>query len=165
MGFETAIARVLTNEGGYVNDPADPGGETQWGISKRSYPNLDIKNLTRDQAVVIYKRDFWDRVSADKLPPLLQFQALDFAVNCGIETAVRKVQLAAGVTDDGHFGPVSFAAITAMPAVALTMRFFAEELDYRRKLSNWPKYGAGWTARVAADLRYAAIDFITGATV
>lgn len=164
MGFELCVSRVLGNEGGYVNDPNDPGGETNWGISKRAYPNLDIKSLTRNDAIAIYRRDFWDRISADKLPALLQFQALDFAVNCGIETAVRKVQAAAGVADDGHFGPVSFAAITAMHPVVLTLRFLAEELDYRRKLSGWPRYGGGWTARVANDMRLAAIDFTTGAT-
>jgi lysozyme family protein len=164
MGFETCIARVLGNEGGYVNDPADPGGETQWGISKRAYPMLDIKSLSRNSAIAIYRRDFWERISADKLPPLLQFQVLDFAVNCGIETAVRKVQSAVGVADDGHFGPVSLAAVAAMSAVALTFKFLAEELDYRRKLSGWPRYGAGWTARVANDMRFAATDYTTGVT-
>ena len=57
--FKLAIPRVITNEGGYVNDPDDPGGETHWGISKRSYPSLDIKNLTEDEAVAIYLKDFW----------------------------------------------------------------------------------------------------------
>ncbi len=163
MSFDVSIARVLGNEGGYVNDPDDPGGETQWGISKRSYPMLDIRTLTRDSAIAIYRRDFWERISADQLPVMLQFLVLDFAVNCGVETAVRKVQAAAGVADDGHFGPVSFAAIKAMAPTVLTLRFLAEELDYRRKLKGWPKYGAGWTARVANDMRLAAIDF-TGAT-
>lgn len=164
MSFDTSIARVLGNEGGYVNDPNDPGGETQWGISKRSYPTVDIEGLTRDSAIGIYRRDFWDRAHADLLPPLLQFQALDFAVNCGVETAVRKLQAAAGVADDGHWGPVTAAAIKSMPAVALTFRFLAEELDYRRKLAGWPRYGAGWTARVANNMRLAAIDFLGGAT-
>ena len=160
MSFDISINRLLGNEGGYVNDPADPGGETNWGISKRSYPNVNIKALTRDGAIAIYRADFWNRVNADQLPALLQFQALDFAVNCGIDTAVRKLQAAAGVADDGHWGPLTRAAIAAMPAPALAFRFFAEELDYRRKLSGWPRYGAGWTARVANDLRFAATDYL-----
>jgi lysozyme family protein len=160
VSFDISINRLLGNEGGYVNDPADPGGETNWGISKRSYPNVNIKALTRDGAVAIYRADFWNRINADALPALLQFQALDFAVNCGIETAVRKVQAAAGVADDGHWGPVTRAAVAAMPPVALVLRFFAEELDYRRKLSGWPRFGAGWTARVANDLRFAAADYL-----
>uniref|UniRef100_UPI0039E582BF glycosyl hydrolase 108 family protein n=1 Tax=Klebsiella pneumoniae TaxID=573 RepID=UPI0039E582BF len=60
--FDDLIGRVLGHEGGYVNDPRDPGGETQFGISKRAYPNVDIKGLTRETAISIYKRDFWDRV-------------------------------------------------------------------------------------------------------
>ena len=60
--FETAINRILSHEGGYVDNPADPGGRTQWGISQRSYPNLDIKSLTRDQAIALYERDFWEPI-------------------------------------------------------------------------------------------------------
>ena len=78
--FDDFIGRVLTHEGGYVLDPRDPGGETRWGISKRSYPHVDIKNLSRESAVGIYRRDFWDRVQGDKLPRSFSFQALDAAV-------------------------------------------------------------------------------------
>lgn len=161
MTFEVAINRVLGNEGGYVNDPDDPGGETIWGVSRRSFPNFNggnFKDATREQAIELYRTEFWQKVSADSLPMLMQFQATDFAVNCGISTAIRKIQTAAGVADDGHFGPVSFAAMKAMNPAALTFRFFAEELDYRRKLSGWAKYGSGWTARVANDMRFAAVD-------
>lgn len=160
--FGDSIDRVLKSEGMYVNDPNDPGGETNWGLSKRSYPNLNIKLLTRDGAVLIYKSDFWDHVHADDLPFTLQFQVLDFAVNCGIGTAIRKLQVAAGVADDGWWGPVTVAAAKNMPEAALVCRFIAEELDYRRKLSTFPRYGNGWTARVAEDLRYAAADIIKG---
>lgn len=161
--FDVAINRVLGNEGFYSLDPDDPGGETVWGVSRRSFPNFnggDFKNATRAQAIELYRTEFWQKVSAESLPELLQFQALDFAVNCGISTAIRKVQTAAGVADDGHFGPISLAAIKAANPVALTFRFFAEELDYRRRLSGFVKYGSGWTGRVANDLRFAADDLI-----
>lgn len=161
MSFDTSIDRLLKNEGGYVNDPHDPGGETIWGVSRRSFPNFnggDFKGATRAAAIALYRAEFWDKVNAEQLPALLQFQALDFAVNCGITVAIAKMQRAAGVADDGHWGPVTRAAIGAMNPTALTFRFFAEELDYRRKLAGWPRYGDGWTARVANDLRYAAQD-------
>ncbi len=158
MSFEIAISRVLGNEGGYVNDPADPGGETQWGISKRAYPQLDIRSLTREQAVEIYRHDFWLRVHADEMPEPLQFQALDFAVNSGIETAVRKLQLAAGVADDGHWGPVTRAAVSAANPLVITLDFIAARLDFMRRLSNWPHAGSGWAGRIAQDIRYAAQD-------
>jgi len=160
MAFHDVINRVLALEGGYVNRPDDPGGETQWGISKRSYPDLDIQTLTREDAVAIYKTDFWDRVHGDELPLIVAFQALDFAVNSGIETAIRKLQVAAGVADDGHFGPATKAAITAMQPTALVLRFLAERLDFMRRLKGWPTFGAGWSGRIANDLRYAAEDLL-----
>ena len=160
MDFNTAINRILAHEGGYVNPKPsdDPGGETNWGISKRSYPDVDIKNLTRDQAIAIYKRDFWDRVHADEMPPAIAYQALDFAVNSGIETAVRKLQFAAGVADDGHWGPVTRAAVAAKPVNDLLMLYIAERMDFQRKLKNWLPNSSGWTARNAMNLRHAAQD-------
>lgn len=158
MAFSTLINRVLANEGGYVNIPDDPGGETQWGISKRSYPDLDIRALTREDAIAIYKRDFWDRCHGDELPEAVAFQALDFAVNSGVETALRKLQTAAGVADDGHWGPVTREAIAAVNPVVLCIRYLAERLDFMRKLKRWPSFSSGWAGRIAADLRYAAVD-------
>jgi lysozyme family protein len=158
MTFEKYIERVLTHEGGYVNDPKDPGGETKFGISKRSYPNLNIAALTRDEAKAIYKRDFWLRVHADELPGPVAYQALDFAVNSGIETAIRKLQAALGVADDGLWGPVTRAAVHKANAPALIMAYAAERLDFLRKLRGWVNYGSGWAGRVAENLRYGAVD-------
>jgi lysozyme family protein len=161
VSFDTAIARVLANEGGYTSGLAnDPGGETNFGISKRSYPNVDIKNLTRDGAIVIYRADFWDAVHADALPAVLQFQALDFAVNAGIGTAIRKLQAAAGVADDGHWGPVTQAKVQSIQPAALTARFLALTLAYKRKLSNWPAFCNGWVDRFVTDLQFFADDLL-----
>ena len=95
LTFDQAFDRLIGHEGGYVNDSADPGGETKFGISKRSYPNVDIKNLTREQAKTIYLRDFWQPLGEDA-HPAVKFQAFDFAVNSGIQTAVRKLQAVVG---------------------------------------------------------------------
>ena len=157
LDFDTAFARLMGNEGGYVNDPSDPGGETNWGISKRSYPDLDIKHLTRDDAKAIYKRDFWD-VLGDDTHPAIKFQVFDFAVNSGVQTAIRKLQAAIGVADDGHWGPISAAKLKSMDLNDVLMRFVAERLDFWRRLSTWPKFGAGWAGRAATDLRYSAQD-------
>lgn len=164
MDFNFAIERVLKVEGGYVNDPEDPGGETQWGISKRSYPNVDIKALTRDGAKAIYLSDFWLRVHADTMPDVLAFQALDFAVNSGIETAVRKLQAAAGVADDGHWGPITQAAVKSQSQAVLALVFMSLRLDYMRALSNWQSAGRGWAGRIATDMRYAAQDLLATST-
>lgn len=156
MDFDTAFTRLVGNEGGYVNDPRDPGGETKFGISKRSYHDVNIATLTVDGAKAIYYRDFWKPLA--DAHPAIKFQVFDFAVNSGMQTAIRKLQAAIGVADDGHWGPVSAAALQAMDVSDVIMLFVAERLDFWRKLQTWPTYGSGWAGRAATDLRYAAKD-------
>lgn len=156
MDFDTAFGRLISSEGGYVNHPNDPGGETKFGISKRAYPDVDIASLTVENAKAIYRRDFWD-VLGD-IDPALKFQIFDFAVNSGIQTAIRKLQAAIGVADDGHWGPASAAALARIKPSSAAMLYLAERIDFWRKLSTWPTFGAGWAGRAAMDLRYAAKD-------
>lgn len=85
--FGTALTHVLGWEGGYVNDPRDPGGETKYGISKRAYPAEDIKNLTVERAAELYKRDYWDLCGCGQLPPGAGLLLFDTAVNCGVKRA------------------------------------------------------------------------------
>lgn len=156
--FHTFIQRILKSEGGYVNLASDPGGETQWGISKRSYPDVDIKNLTRDGAIAIYKRDFWDVINADEIYVSTAFAALDFAVNSGISTSIRKLQTAVGAADDGHWGPHSQELMRKISEPDVGFLFLAERLEYRAKLKIFPIYGAGWNNREAMNCRYMAQD-------
>lgn len=160
MNFDIAFDRLMGNEGGYTAGVGDPGGETNWGISKRSYPDLNIKSLTREQAKAIYWHDFWLRIHADELQPAVAFQAFDFAVNSGIETAVRYLQRALGVADDGHWGPVTRAAAAATSECDIVMRFVAARIDFWTLLSGWPTQGKGWARRAAKDLRYGAEDTV-----
>lgn len=156
--FIRYMDRVLGSEGGYVNNPQDPGGETNWGIAKRSYPKVDIKRLTREQALAIYKRDFWDRLHADEIVPAFTFQLLDAAVNSGSDTAIRWMQRAAGVADDGHWGPATRAAVIATCPADLVLLFLAARLEFMTGLVKWPAFGKGWARRIAANLRFAAED-------
>jgi lysozyme family protein len=158
MNFNLAFDRIIGHEAGYVNDPNDPGGETKWGISKRSYPNLDIKNLTRDEAKKIYYYDFWMKINGEKLPDGVSYQLLDFAINSGIVTAIRYFQRALGVADDGHFGPISQLAADKMSESDMIMHILGERLDFMTKLSNWPHHGKGWARRIAKNLKYGTID-------
>lgn len=158
MNFDEAFDRLIGHEGGYTDGAGDPGGETKWGISKRSYPDLDIKNLTREDARAIYRRDFWNRIHAEHMADGVAFQLLDFAVNSGIETAIRYLQRALGVADDGHWGPVSTVAAAAMTESDAIMRLCAERLDFMTRLRNWPTASRGWARRIAQNLRYGAID-------
>src|SRR6185503_20893104 len=149
-----AFDRLLGHEGAYSNGPNDPGGETQWGLSKRSYPDLDIKALTREDARHVYQRDFWLRIHADALHDGVAFQVFDFAVHSGIETAVRYLQRAVGVADDGYWGPVSTAAAAAMSESDTIMRLNAERLEFMTRLRNWLVASRGWARRIAQNLRY-----------
>lgn len=156
--FDDFIERLLSHEGGYVNDPRDPGGETQWGISKRSYPSLNIKTLTREQAKAIYRRDFWERSNADKLAPAVGFNVLDGAVNSGITQSIRWLQRAAGVADDGVWGKVTASAVSKADPSDLVMRYNAARLDFMTRLNTWPAFGKGWARRIAQNLNYGAED-------
>lgn len=158
MDFAQVFDRVIGHEGGYVNDPNDPGGETKWGISKRSYPHLDIKNLTREQARTIYQTDFWERIHGEHFHKGVAFQVFDFAVNSGVETAIRSLQKAIGVADDGHWGPVSQAALSQLTPSDVIMRLLAERLDFMTKLKNWSFHSKGWARRIATNLRYGSED-------
>jgi lysozyme family protein len=158
MNFDTSIERILGHEGKYVHNPVDPGGETNWGISKRSYPHLNIEALTREQAIEIYRTDFWAKVNGADLYDGVAYQALDFAVHSGINTATRYLQRALGVADDGHFGPMSLAASKAMSESDQIMLLIAERLDFTRKLQGWKEFGLGWVGRMASNLRYGAMD-------
>lgn len=156
MNFDEAFERLLGHEGNYVCDPRDPGGETNFGISKRSYPAVDIKNLTQEGAKAIYLRDFWDPLG--QTHPAIKFQVFDFAVNGGLSVAVRKLQSAVGAADDGHWGPASAAKLAAVDVNDVLLRFNAQRLRFYTSLKNWGTYGAGWTNRVAGNLDYAALD-------
>lgn len=156
MNFDDAFTRLLGNEGGLVDNPADPGGLTQWGISQRNYPGVDIRSLTQDEAKSIYFRDFWNPIGdADAA---IKFQVFDFAVNSGIQTAIRKLQAAIGVADDGHWGPMSAARLASMDKNDVLMRFIGQRLRFWTALSTWPTFGKGWANRAATDLDYAAGD-------
>lgn len=153
MNFQQAFTHLISSEGGYSNDPRDPGGETKFGISKRSYPLLDIKNLTLQEAQEIYKKDFWEPLGS--MHPSLRFLVFDFAVNSGMQTAVRKLQQAIGAADDGHWGPISTAKLNATSLDVALANYTATRLEYLTSLSGWATYGKGWARRIAANIRIA----------
>jgi len=148
----------MGSEGGYVNRASDPGGETNWGISKRSYPNLDIKSLTREQAKKIYLEDFWLDGSMPSFHGAIAFQVFDAAVNHGPQTAIRLLQRAVGVADDGNVGPVTRAAVRAMSVTDVLLLFMAERFEFWTRCSDWKNSSKGWVRRGAENLRYIASD-------
>jgi lysozyme family protein len=119
---------------------------------------VNIRELTREGAIEIYRHDFWERSEADDLPAPVGFQLLDAAVNSGIPQATRWLQRAVGVAVDGPIGPITLAAIRAADPADLVMQFNAERLDFMTKLTGWATFGRGWARRIAGNLRYGAAD-------
>lgn len=168
--FPQFIDRILSHEGGYSNDHGDPGNwtggnvgvgqlkGTKFGIAANTYPTLDIRNLTRDQAIAIYKRDFWYAARCDQLPPMVAFQLLDGAVNSGIHRATVWLQQAVGATPDGKLGPKTLGAIQATDPNDIGFLFIANRLDFMNDLKTWERFGRGWAQRIVENLRWAAKD-------
>lgn len=148
--FKVVFRDIIGVEGGYVNSPNDPGGETKYGISKRSYPHLDIKNLTLTQAYQIYWDDFWTRMACDHMPIGLDRFVFDFAVNSGTPTVARKLQMAVGTLADGKVGPKTIAAIQRMDQRAVFRTLFVERaiIFASAKPNVFAENSHGWYARL-----------------
>lgn len=155
MKFDDAVAFVLEAEGETSNLSNDPGGVTHWGISKRAYPNMDVENLTKDQAVAIYKRDYWDKLHCDELPNGLDLLVFDAAVNQGPVAAVRMLQgLLKSVPQDGIIGPETIGAARARPEIV--SEYLAKRMFQYALVPQILQFGQGWYRRLA---KAAAIAF------
>jgi lysozyme family protein len=152
MTFDEAFAALIGHEGGYVNNPADPGGETRFGISKRSYPGEDIKAMTLARAKTIYLRDFWAAAGCDGVPDVIRFDLFDMAVNSGVRAAVKCLQGAAGCPQDGLLGPNTLRAVGALDGAQLAARFNGARLQFMASLGTWSTFGRGWANRIASNL-------------
>ena len=151
--FDAAIALLLSPdlEGGYVNDPLDPGRETHWGISKRSYPELNIRDLKREEAIVIYRRDFWAPLCCQDLPPAVAIVLFDSAVNQGQRPAIEMLQAALEVEVDGLMGPMTVTSARGLSkdSLALSLALFMARRGIRySRHSMFPRYGLGWFKRM-----------------
>lgn len=154
--FDQCFAAVVGLEGGYANNPADPGGATKFGVSQRSYPNVNIAQLTLDQAKAIYRSDFWAKIQGDSLPPPLAFMAFDCSVNCGVGRAARLLQQAVGISQDGVIGPATLAAVAKQKLVDVLTEFHARRMLFQLTLPTVTTFGLGWSRRLA-HLPFAAM--------
>lgn len=155
--YETVFERIIGHEGDYVNDPADPGGETKFGISKRSYPDVDIKQLTISQAKALWFHDFWMPVR--DLPHCsVQFQLCDAAYHHGFHNAVQFLQRAVGAADDGVWGARSKEAYNKLSENDILLRFIGYRLQFMTKLTRFDRFGRGWSRRIVENLFYASAD-------
>lgn len=160
MNFDQAFDVLLGHEGGYSNHPSDPGGETMWGVTLRvarenGYTG-SMRDLPRSTAKVIYRRKYWDAVSADELPADVRLDVFDASVNSGPGQAAKWLQRAAGATPDGVIGAQTIAKTRAMNGAKLSAAFNADRLEFMTSLPSWPAFGKGWARRIASNLRQMA---------
>ena len=151
--FDDIIEKVLEHEGGYVNDPTDAGGETKYGISKRAYPDEDIKELTIERAKELYKRDYWDRYRVSNLPDRLRHIYVDMCINMGGGRATKILQEACNsknankIDVDGGIGPATIKAASNVEPFRLRayrVMFYAELV---MKKPEQERFWVGWFRR------------------
>ena len=151
--YDPAMEHILKFEGGYVNDPDDPGGETNYGISKKAYPDADIKNMTEHRAKEIYYNDYWLKNKVDRLHPELQIIFFDMCVNLGGSGATKILQKTANqklskkLKVDGKIGIKTIGGSKVVNADRLTtgrIKYYSELVAKKTKLD---KYYYGWIRR------------------
>lgn len=152
--FDEAFEELMQREGGYSNNPADPGGETMWGVTARvaraSGYTGPMRELPRDTAKAICKRLYWDPLRLDEVPALMGFTVLDANYNGG--HAVLWMQQASGAKADGILGPATLAAVRAVDPLRFVMRFTAVRQGYFTACKAWPSFGRGWINRTSQNL-------------
>jgi len=155
--WQKSFELMLKSEGGYVNNPADPGGMTNLGVTKATWENwvgresdeAEMRGLTPEKVEPLYKKKYWDAVRGDELPPGISYLCFDFAVNAGAGRSIKTLQTAVGVTPDGGFGPMTMAAVQAVDPNELIERFSQAKEDFYRSLTTFATFGKGWLNRVA----------------
>ena len=163
--FEQCLALVLKSEGGFVNNPNDPGGATNFGVTKATYENFigktvsvdDIRNLTVAQITPLYRRMFWDAVHGDDLPAGVDYAVFDYAVNSGVGRASKALQQALGVVVDGVLGTQTFAALKIANHETLAKHLCERRLAFLQALPTWKYFGKGWGVRVAQVEQHATL--------
>jgi lysozyme family protein len=152
--YAQALKQVLKYEGGYVDHPKYPVGQTNKGVTQAVYddwrksqnlPTQSVRNIADSEVAAIYKNLYWDRISGDLLPSGVDFAVFDYAVNSGVSRAAKTLQAVVGVTQDGQIGPQTIQATKTYIAMTVTNK----RLAFMQSLSIWSTFGKGWSARIA----------------
>ena len=154
--YDKCLETILHHEGGYVNHPKDPGGETNLGVTKRVYEEFggtkDMKELTVEDVAPIYKKGYWDKMRGDDLPNGLDLCVFDFGVNAGPGRSAKYLQTMIGTVADGGIGPNTLAKlkeyVDANGLEKCIVDYQNARQGYYEKLSTFDTFGRGWTRRV-----------------
>ena len=155
--FEQCLVMLLKHEGGYANNPKDPGGMTNLGVTKRVWEEYvgrpvdeaTMRGLTPDMVAPLYKKNYWDVCHCDDLPDGVDYAVFDLAVNSGTRRAAKMLQKAAGVADDGAIGPATMKAVSECNPHDLALDICELRLAFLQALPTWDTFGKGWGRRVA----------------
>jgi lysozyme family protein len=163
--FDRAMKFVLRWEGGYVNHPSDPGGETNFGISKRAHPDLDMKILTKEMAKKIYRKEYWDKVRGDDLPDEIAVAVMDYAVNSGVDQASEALQGIVHAVVDGHIGDKTIAQVKVasdlLGSKRVAKKIVMQRSDFLCGLISNPDYipfMKGWMRRTHSLMAEVSTD-------
>jgi lysozyme family protein len=153
--FEECIARLLEHEGGYVWHAEDPGGETNYGVTRAVYEQYvgrqvmdgEMKGLTHEDVYPIYKENYWDRLRADDLPSGVDWSCFDWGVNSGTSRAAKALQRIVGVEQDGGIGPMTLQAVAEMEPAEIVEQMHHMRDGFYRSLTTFETFGRGWIRR------------------
>ena len=173
--FDTCLAFVLAAEGGYVDDPRDPGGATNLGITLRvlsewrhtAVTKQEVRDLTPAEAGAIYRARYWNTTRCGELPSGVDLMEFDSAVNLGPGRAAKMLQAAVGTEQDGSVGPKTVAAALAGNPTGIVAAIAKSRGDFYHSLPTFDHFGAGWMSRLSrakalADSLIAAHSGIAG---
>ena len=154
--YQKCLEMILHHEGGYVNHPKDPGGETNLGVTKKVYEDFggtkDMKDLTVEDVAPIYEKNYWGRMKCDEIPSGLDLCVFDFGVNAGTGRSAKFLQTMIGTTADGGIGPNTLSKLADYVdenGIEDTIKNFqAERQSYYESLGTFETFGKGWTRRV-----------------
>lgn len=153
--YDAALSAVLKHEGGFVNDPKDPGGATNKGVTQAVYDGWrakhglvkqTVRSIADPEVASIYRAQYWDAIKGDDLPAGVDYATFDFAVNSGVSRAARFLQAVGGVAQDGIIGPATIGAVTHDPKHIIGA-LVDKRLAFLKSLGTFSHFGKGWTAR------------------
>lgn len=165
--FERSLDHVLKAEGGFTDDPRDPGnrlpdgreGCTMMGVTQAAWETYlghpvskaDMKALTKEEVGEFYKKKYWTPIQADALPMGIDFLAFSFAINSGVGSSAKRIQECVGATPDGVIGPRTLQFISSHDPKELVEKFSQVKENFYRSLKTFPVFGKGWLNRVAEE--------------
>ena len=156
--YQASLNHVLQSEGGWSDNPADPGGATMKGITLSTYQKWkgnahiskdDLKAISDQDVYDLYKQNYWDKIKGDDLPSGVDYMVFDASVNMGVGRASKLIQTAAGVPADGVIGNGTLEAIKNANPTELMDKFSTEKEDFYKSLPTFGTFGKGWLNRVA----------------